>query len=105
MLTGPEPKLQASSNGPRRTTSQRKRSSYSISRGVPRGSLLRAAISSRYRRASPWSARRVSLERSKVRGSSGSGTSAANWAKAANSLRRPSRVASAMSGSMWLVKY
>ena len=47
---------------------------------------------------------RRSFERSKVAGSCGSGTSSPNAAKRANSRRRPSRVASAMSGSMWSVK-
>ena len=46
----------------------------------------------------------MSLERSNVRGSWGSGTSSAKEAKAANSRRRPSRVASAISSSMWSVK-
>ena len=49
--------------------------------------------------------RRVSLERSKVSSACGSGTSApVKAAKAANSRRRPSLVASAMNGSMWSVK-
>ena len=55
------------------------------------------------RRASSRS--RVSLERSNVAGSCGSGTSSpANSAKAANSRRRPSRVAMAISSSMWSEK-
>ena len=75
----PEPKLQTSSKGPRRTTSQRKRSSNSISRGVARAAAsCGAAISSPVQAGQPRIGRRVSLERSNVAGSSGSGTSAAN---------------------------
>jgi hypothetical protein len=44
------------------------------------------------------------LERSKVAGSCGSGTWPANASNCANSRRRPSRVAEAISSSMWSLK-
>jgi hypothetical protein len=46
----------------------------------------------------------VSFERSNVAGSWGSGTSCSNEANAENSRRRPSRVALAISASMWSEK-
>ena len=58
----------------------------------------------RVERASSGSRRRVSLERSNVAASWGSGISSPNAANAANSARRPSRVACAISASMWSEK-
>src|SRR5829696_8366153 len=93
-------------NGARRTRSQPECSSKSIvsaSRAV--NSARRRSRSACRSRSPSGSPSRVSLDRSNVARSCGSGTSSpANAAKDANSRRRPSRVATAISSSMWSLK-
>ena len=105
--TGARAKLASSVYSPRRTASQPARSSKSIASTSPGGSSRRSAQQlARAARAGPPARPRASAwSAAKVAGSCGSGTSAPrNSAKAANSRRRPSRVASAISWSMWSEK-
>src|SRR4051812_6553461 len=94
-------KLHASSTPARRTRTQRACSSNVTSSDSPAPSSARKASSRAYVSRTPGRSRRVSFERSNVAGSCGSGTSLAEKvSKLANSRRRPSRVAIAMSSSM-----